>query len=215
MKIATFGCSFTQGVPPHFYSYSRELAKLNSNYSVDDYSKCGSSLKWSVDQYEKHKTKYDFVIFQVTLPYRFTYVHYSTDLPKFRLQVTDNFSMYNPNIHDHMITCLPIYFKVSTPIYNETEVKKLHQFLYANINSDIELLEWKMFVNYMNTKCDLMLFQKEDTRITSNISNSYSIENILGTKFMNQHHIDEHGHLDQQCAVKVAEWINNKIQSGK
>jgi len=215
MKIATFGCSFTQGVHPYYYSYSRELAKLNPNCFVDDYSKGGSSLKWSVTQFEKHKTKYDFVIFQVTTPYRFTYVHHSTDLSRFRLQVTDNFSMYNPQIHNHMITCTPTYFRESTPIYNEKDVKKLHQFLYSNLNAGIELTEWKLFVNYMNTRCDLMLFQEEDTRITSNMSNSYSIENILGSEFMNQHYADKYGHLDQQCAVKVAEWINNKIQSGK
>ena len=74
--IATFGCSYTEGITGSDYNWPAELAMLNNNFEIYNCAKSGTSVDYSLhvlENFLKIKTP-DIVLFQVTTPHRFTYI---------------------------------------------------------------------------------------------------------------------------------------------
>lgn len=92
MKIVIFGCSWSVGVPRKFSelhkdaaiskpcdydfcSWAKELADLHPEHQITNYALPSSDLTYSVAMLNRvlKNQQYDKVIFQVTIPHRFTY----------------------------------------------------------------------------------------------------------------------------------------------
>jgi hypothetical protein len=216
-QIAAFGCSFTQGIPPYYHSWTREFADVYKEYSIDDYSKGGSSVKWSVSQLLKYNNKNidSFKIFQVTTPYRITIETESLDCC--RETRTENHTMYNTELAIILIT-MGINFN-NTRIYRHISKKlasAIHKILYTYMDISLEELEWAMYIKYAMKNSDFLFFHREDDRqrfldFFPEYTNLNSVENMLGKKYFRKHVFDNGDHLDKEAVQKVATWIKTQI----
>jgi len=214
MKIATFGCSWTHGTWPDNFSWAYELAKLDSTLYIDDYSKGGTSLDWSISQLLKTKnTTYDYKIIQITAPYRFTFAHNSIDYQKFRWQRRSNCITYSDDIHNEFILFNngPSNQNDENYWWKQKEIDTLSRIIYSCIDEEYMDLQWLNNIKFAQTHCNLILFHFEEHCQKANIDGSMSSERIIGNDF-NDHCIDDGYHLDESGSKKIAEWIYKRIK---
>ena len=70
MKIAIFGDSFSDPTWCKRTDYKAWPELLGEKYSIDNYSHSGSSMWWSYKKFLDNQSKYDKIIFTVTVPGR-------------------------------------------------------------------------------------------------------------------------------------------------
>lgn len=209
-RIAVFGCSWTQGVYPEYYSWSKCLAKSRPDIHIDDYSKGGTSLKWSVSQLlATANINYDYKIFQVTDPYRITLSPYNLNYQKLYEFVTPNHRIYSSNLANEIITLNFGYYPRMIKRFSDKSIKNFHYIYYSTLNYDIQNFEYQLYIDYVIKNTDFVFFHRELDLQTARLKNSniQSIETVLTRPQFNKHVYDNGDHLDEQGCQKVCEWI--------
>lgn len=208
-RIAVFGCSWTQGVDPEYYSWSKCLAKSRPDIHIDDYSKGGTSLKWSVSQLlATANINYDYKIFQVTAPYRITLSPSNLNYQKLYKFGLPNHRSYSSDLAQKIITINSNYYPRMIEGFSDKSIKNFQNVYYSTLNYDIENFEYQLYIDYVMKNTDFVFFHREMDKQTARLKTSIqSIETVLGLKEFKKYVYDNGYHLDSQGCQKVCEWI--------
>ena len=228
MKLAIFGCSWTCGVPlswseqitsqkyksnipqEDFINWTRELGKLDKSLEIYNYSIPGTSIDFSLGMLERYlKNPYcDYVIFQATRPYRYTY--WSQDFDE-----TAHFKKYEPNVNqfdysildyvtivDHHNDKNKIWNFLNNPDQENQYVKKY----FTNTSNEMFENKYNAIVSYVKDKVDIC-FSHERNRLTN------SVQETLGDEIFENYWMDEGKHFGIKGTQWQATWILDQINS--
>jgi hypothetical protein len=210
MKIATFGCSWSQGLSTvdDAYCWPKALAE-NKQYQVDNFALAGSSLSFQaylLDDVLKHNT-YDKVIFQITSPQRLTYFDDSLDYGKY-LRLYNNYRELDRSgdIYRNFICITPGHLNLSKKdsFWNFPDKHDFANLHYKYTNKHISRVEYKAVVEYVKNKTDFVYFHNEDV---CKIGGVPVLMNLVGDKFV----ADEGQHFNKQGSQWTADWILDNI----
>lgn len=210
MKIATFGCSWSQGLSTvdDAYCWPKALAE-NKQYQVDNFALAGSSLSFQaylLDDVLKHNT-YDKVIFQITSPQRLTYFDDTLDYGKY-LRLYNNYRELDRagDIYRNFICITPGHLNLSKKdsFWNFPDKHDFASLYYKYVNKHVQRTEYKAVIEYVKNKVDFLFFHNEDV---CKIGNIPIVIDQLGTSYI----ADRGQHFNKQGSRLVAEWIMEKI----
>jgi hypothetical protein len=215
-KLLTFGCSWTHGTYPEFFSWSREYALQHPEINVDDYSLNGTSLKWSVAQLQSvlPYTGNSKIVFQVTEPGRYTLADQNIDYNLLRAMPDYNLCRYTMAPHNHMLNLKTVCVSRPKAGYSAAKIVELHEALFTTYNIDSEELEWKMYIDYAVANADLVFFHKQSTQAKYlALGGDYlpCVEEHFGTILFNKWAYDGGHHLDVTGSQEVAKWITGNL----
>lgn len=217
MKIFIFGCSWSSGVRRQFSiaqpaggsapcsvdyaSWARELATMFPEYSITNYALSSSDLPFSIALLNNviHQKIYDKLIFQITLPYRFTYWN-DIDFDIY-LESSNNYSLLSEKVRDD-VTTLNVHDVEGTS-------KKDREFIseYLKIvNHQREISVFKSLVSYAEHHTDLC-FSHEYRDYLDNLA----IETELGNEKFHNYICDTGMHFGDAGNKWQAEWVANRL----
>lgn len=202
-EIAVFGCSFSSGVESvdDGNSWPKELAKLLPEYTIKNYAFGGSSLLWSVTTLKKYKRLFpkSYVIFQITLPYRYTVQKPYNFLKLLTKTKLKNYFEINQEPFFPFIKPYTPSTKIEGSVY-ETFIKEY----YAHLDTDSELLMYDCLIDYVSKNSNFYFTHRNYK------DDIISIERSLGKKFPS--YVGDPGfHLKTKGCIAQAEFIKNKI----
>lgn len=210
MKIATFGCSWTQGVSTvdDSYCWPKALAEDNQ-YHVDNFALAGSSLSFQVyllNDVIKHNT-YDKVIFQITSPQRLTYFDDSLDYGQY-LKTNQNYRELDRtgDIYRNFICITPGHLQLSSSdsFWDYPDKHNFAKLYYKYTNKHISRLEYIALVEYLKNKVDFLFFHNEDVCKIGNVP-------IVIDRFGTDYVADKGQHFNKQGSQLVADWIMENV----
>lgn len=213
MKIATFGCSWTQGVPTidKSYCWPKAIANANPNWQVDNWALAGSSLSFQAylldDVCKNNSNSYDKIIFQITSPNRLTYfddaLNYGTYLKQY-----NNYREFDRSgdIYRNFIVITPGHMKLPKhdSFWNYSDKHNFASLYYKYLNTSVQRTEYKAVIEYVKNKVDLIYFHNEDV---CKIGNVPILMDIVGDKFV----ADEGDHFNKQGSQWIADWVLERI----
>ena len=216
-NVATFGCSWTAGVGTEYYSWAQELARENPYITVRNYGMGGTSLKWSITrllafkQYNPHS----HTVLQVTVPNRITLSNQCTYDSTVLSQMSENYSNSNMHPEDHILTFQPTKPPKYHPNYTLAQRKCMHTALYDSHNHDVELLEWKMYIDYAVANSNLVYFHNiyhMERYIALGGTKLPCVEEHFGESQFNEWVYDGGQHLHIQGSQEVARWVKATLK---
>lgn len=215
-NLYTFGCSWTAGTIPDFHSWSRELAIIRPDITVKDYSQGGTSVKWSVSQLYRlrNQIKDGISVFQITSPGRVTYVNQNINYDKLRIHRIKNY--YNFVSHTcHEMLCFNANYKLTNNIYyDKNQIDFLHELTYDSLDLELEMLEWKMYIDYAAWGSNFIYFQNSGDLKTYELlggSKMPAVDNYFSKKQLSGWTIDNGGHLDKEGSGEIAKWVMKNL----
>jgi hypothetical protein len=214
--LIAFGCSWTHGTYPEFYSWAREYALQNPEINVDDYSLNGTSIKWSAAQLQsvlpyKGNSK---IVFQVTELGRYTLADQDVNYKSLRETTANNYSQYTMAPHNHMLNLKPVCGQDPKAGYTAAKIAELHEVLFTTYNIDSEELEWKMYIDYAVANTDFVYFHKQSLKTKYLALGGYHlpcVEEHFGETQFNDWIYDDGHHLDITGNQQVAQWIKGNL----
>tara|TARA_B110000503_G_scaffold137778_1_gene222631 strand:+ start:1463 stop:2170 length:708 start_codon:yes stop_codon:yes gene_type:complete len=228
MKLAVFGCSWTYGVTVEwskkttslkyknnipqddFVNWTRELGKLCPNFEIYNYAIPGTSIEFSLGMLERYlkNPHCDFIIFQLTRPYRYTY--WSQDFDE-----TLHFKKYEPNVSqfdysildyvtiiDHHNDNNKIWNVLNKPDIENQYIKKY----FTNTSNEMFENNYKAITSYIKDKVDIC-FSHESNGLTN------SVQDTLGDKMFENYWMDEGKHFGIIGAQWQAKWVLDQINT--
>lgn len=195
MNIICLGCSFTAGMPKNnYYSWAEKLSYLRPTDKIYNLSLGGSSILFSLYllQEIKKKVAVDFIIFQITQPYRHTGMK-DFNFESALITKTQNYTRLDPEIRIKQniltITTGSTKFRWTA---NKEKVK-FSQDYYRNYSRELGDIEYDIYRKHI----------KEN----SNFCFTYN-EIIDEAKSKT---IDNGGHFNCEGHDLIATWINGII----
>lgn len=202
MKIAVYGCSWSQGLSLHDYSsWVTELASVCPEHEFYNYSYGGSSVLYQIHLMEN--TKADFKIFQVSAPGRLTWWDDVKDHSKYLTQIRDNvwgFRSVNINHRINTGTIASEKFK-----YTKPEIHKFGKMYYSLIENNYFVTEHIVHSYYAIKKSDYCFCH------TSSVNGLDSVYDTLGKEKFESFVIDNGNHFGKEGQKWQAKWIKEKI----
>jgi hypothetical protein len=219
MKLAVFGCSWSQGVPSidNNVCWPKMLADKCTDWEVDNFSLAGSSLSFQaylLDDVLKHNL-YDKIVFQLTSPSRLTYFDDNVNYGKY-LQQNKNYRDLDRtgNIYRNIICITPGHLKLSSndSFWNYPDKFDFANLYYKYSNKQINKLEYQAVVEYVSKKVDLIYFHNQDILELGKypILNN-EVRNHGGQELLNSFIADHGEHYNTAGCMWQAEWILNKL----
>jgi hypothetical protein len=229
MTIYTFGCSWTYGVKGNYHttendtiSWPEELAEQFPDIVVEDYSYPGTCIEYSLFLFNhilKKKTPDDKVVFQFTMPYRYTTWTDSNKLlgNDYRYNKLSNYSKFEKSLYSH------IERYVGNNVFHQNQGKLdkvFHNKYYIKLNERKELASYYAITEYVKQHADFAFFHKDYNKYVSAIGktltlNDYkfypSVENMLGDKLFQSYSWDISKHFNQEGCKHVADIVATKI----
>lgn len=207
-KIAVFGCSFTSGIDPEYHSWAKCLANSRPDIEVHDYSKGGSSLKWSISQLLRSKSiDYDYRIFQITTSRRITLEPPDISYKRFYEHCTTNYRRYNTHLAEQIATININYIPRQSRNFDIKFLSKLYKNHYKSMYLPLEELEYTLYIKYLIDNVDFAFFHKESDRIESQITKIESVENVIGTNQYKKYVYDDGDHFGEDGVKAVCNWV--------
>jgi len=211
MKIATFGCSWSQGIGPvdNAYCWPKALADANPSWQVDNWALAGSSLSFQaylMDDVCRHDS-YDKIIFQITSPHRLTYFNDQLNYGKYLKQYVNYRELdRSGDIYRNFICITPGHLNLSKKdsFWKYPDKHDFASLYYKYINKNIHRTEYKAVVEYVKNKTDFVYFHNEDV---CKIGGVPVLMDIVGDKFV----ADEGQHFNKQGSQLTADWILDNI----
>lgn len=217
MKIATFGCSWTHGVPiiDDHYSWSQSISK---HHQIDNYAIGGSSLSFQVycfNEVLKHEN-YDKVIFQFTAPGRLTYFPHGYDVFIHHKRYTKNYSMFDMEDGSYRtINCITIgssSLPKKDSFWTSKEKYKLMKAYYSTVPWEIYRTEYRALVEYIAPRVDLCFLHNEDTMGFKKYPVMHDeVRKSGGQELLDSFIADEGDHYNKQGCNWVADWVLENI----
>ena len=227
--IYTFGCSHTYGVQhtrTDTTSWPEKLAELLPDHQVEDYSFPGTSLEYSIYQFNRlysQRTLEDIFVFQATVPHRYTHwSDHSLNDHSLRTHKTPNYSKYTPAVGKLLHrygpgTQPPVLDKGDNGALNPDDT--YHKLRYLYHNNEQEFSNYYSLTNWLQSRTDL-LFKWADYRdlLTDPDPTSHkpiqNIKDLLGTDRYHSYCGDESNHFNLQGSMWVAEWVHKQLKAG-
>ena len=223
MHIATFGCSWTHGVPgiDDHYSWSQSISK---HHQIDNYAIGGSSLSFQVYCFNKvlKYENYDKVIFQFTTPGRLTYFPNDYDVFIHHKRYTKNYSMFS--MEDGSYRTLNCITKGHSALpkhhdfWTSKEKYDLMKAYYSTVPYEIYGTEYRALVEYIAPRVDLCFFHNEDPFSYSGTTGfkkypvmHNEVRKSGGQELLDSFIADEGDHYNKQGSDWVANWVLENI----
>jgi hypothetical protein len=195
MNIICLGCSFTAGMPEeNYYSWPEKLSYIRPNDIVYNLSLGGSSILFNLYllQEIKKKVTADFIVFQITQPYRYTSMR-DFDFESALITKTKNYIRLDPEVR---IKQNVLTVTTGSARYQWTTNKqrvKFSQDYYRNYSRELGDIEYDIYRNHI----------KENSNFCFNYN---EIVDEAKSKT-----IDNGGHFSCEGHDLIANWINEKI----
>lgn len=211
-NIAVFGCSWTQGLKDKdFDNWVFRLSKCFPQHNFYNFAAGGTSIVYHTHLLEQilKSTKFDYKIFQVTSPGRFTWwqPHNALDLIE---QKTDNYYCLQED-YGRFVD------RINTgTILSKKFVKldrKKHNFgveYYKRLTDEQIRLDNIAYVSYIKDKVDFHFYHRKSYE-----KNSFSILTELGDDKFNKFVIDDGDHFGEEGNQWQADWIIDKLKDKK
>lgn len=211
MKLAIFGCSWSQGLSTvdECYCWPKAVAEKYPNWTIDNFSLAGSSLSFQaylMDDVCKHDS-YDKIIFQITSPQRLTYFDDRLDYGKYLKQYSNYRELdRSGDIYRNFICITPGHLTLSKKdsFWNYPDKHKFASLYYKYLNKHVQRTEYKAVIEYVKSKVDFVYFHNEDV---CKIGNVPVLMDIVGDKFV----ADEGKHFDKQGSQWIANWVLDNL----
>lgn len=230
MKIATFGCSWSFGVPrdwslqisdeeqrhripkEDYVCWPRELGKLAPGWEITNFAVPGSDIFFSCSMLERALDyNYDLYIFQATTPYRFTY--WTDDLIKefvfknyetnVRMGTKDNLKNVNiVNIHSGENNVVKSHWRDS-----KVETSFVRNY-YKRISNDMFESQFRILCDWAKAKSDFFF-----SHLDYQFLNCPTVQGTLGKKKFNRLVCDSGSHFGVKGAQWQAKWILDQINT--
>lgn len=214
-NIDVYGCSWTRGVPPDWFSWSREFAKMHPNYQINDFSIGGTSIQWAYHQMLSRKNEsVDLKIFQITAPFRYTMQHGEFFLDKRRKQLS-NYSYYSQEAAHGILAFTFGYIPCEHKFYSKEHVEIAYKIWTDSMDYEQLISDYCIYVEKIAHEVDLCFVHNkyEYTEIKNRTGMTpLCIELELGSEVFNSHKIDNGNHLDHSGCQKVAMIIEKKLE---
>lgn len=229
--IYTFGCSHTYGVEgtqTDTVSWPEKLAELLPEHTIEDYSFPGTSLEYSIYQFNRlhsQRTSEDIFIFQITVPHRYTHwpQNYLTD-NSLRYWKTPNYNKYHRQTGEQLYRYGP---STNPPLLDGGESGTLNpdpdmfKLRYLYHNDEQEYSNYFSMTNWLQSRTDVA-FKWADYKDLIPVANPVShkpIQSIQSNLNPTQYQLfcsDESNHFGESGSQWVAEWIHKQlINEGK
>ena len=231
-KIYTFGCSYTYGA--HILhqrdqsgptmqlednpSWPEQLSLLLPDTEIIDYSFIGTSLEYSIYQFNQIKsqlTDRDRTIVCATTPYRYSHwADGSLDDPELRMQISPNYEKYSPDIRHNLIRYHPGWDRAEgdTPGYKNKNLDKgVYWHRFSQHNTELEAATHSSLLEYIKDTADLAFTHVKYQYHTEHTENIPCIENMLTEEQFKSFVHDDGKHFNLSGAEWVAEWVRNQI----
>jgi hypothetical protein len=195
MNIICLGCSFTAGMPEeNYYSWPEKLSYIRPNDNIYNLSLGGSSILFNLYllQEIKKKVTADFIVFQITQPYRYTSMR-DFDFESALITKTKNYIRLDPEVR---IKQNVLTVTTGSARYQWTTNKqrvKFSQDYYRNYSRELGDIEYDIYRNHI----------KENSNFCFNYN---EIVDEAKSKT-----IDNGGHFSCEGHDLIANWINEKI----
>ena len=210
MKIATFGCSWSQGLETvdNGYCWPLAIAQANPEWEIDNFALAGSSFSFQAYLLDDvlNKNQYDKIIFQITSPFRLTYFDDQTDYGEY-FKIVDNYRYLDcsTDIYRQFICITPGHMSLNKQdsfwhYPDKYDFAKLH---YKYTNKQISKIEYRALFDYVKSKTDFVLLHNEDV---CGIGVPVLMD-IVGDKFV----ADEGEHFNAKGSQWVANWVLDNL----
>ena len=221
MKIYTFGCSFTYGLKFTNYNATSWVEKLAERYpeiEFEDYSFPGTDLDYSLYMFEKIIPRIlpeDKVIFQATIPYRYTTWEDSSmfDNEDYRYKKLSNYTKFTAGMKNNLETYQSSKYQQWADIMEQQNLdRQFFEGYYRKINLDKELSVFNATIKYVARKSDFVFFHtKPASDVQDDNGNTItSIANTLGKDF--KKYIWDWGqHFNDEGCDFIADIVEERI----
>ena len=222
MKLAVFGCSWSYGINQHVNieksppNWVRSLAKLRPDISITNFAFGGTSVQYSAFLFDKYAKEYDYTIFQITSPYRFTLWPEEFDFKKHLIKYEDNLTQLDNQVYTHILNVSPSQIDKG-PSWKPFDNSNRHKLnfsknYYKYIDSNYQWFEYNMFIKYITTQADLIFFHRFSPNwpLRDKAYNIWCIEKILSAQQYQSYLLDDGDHFNQAGCEWQANYINDK-----
>lgn len=203
--INVYGCSWSHGIKEdNFESWVIELGRLLPDYQINNYALTGSSIAFSCWMLEKTFNADAISIFQCTMPGRFSYWK-DFNLKKYQINKRDNVICFTNDV--------PVTRMLAGQFQDND--KKFHKEYYSRLTKELELIEWKSYVN-LSLKKSSYVFTHRFHEVNNQIAEIDNIGNILGETLYKKYINDNDGfHFGTTGQKWQAEFIVEKLKNKK
>jgi len=207
-KILTLGCSFTQGhTMPYENSWSWILSQRHKHLQFLDLSKGGSSIQWA--QYcLDNIDEYDYVIAQLTSPFRLTLWPSGWDsIEHCFIKRSENYTFWNSDELE-LLCDFSSSGWLGTPRFgwpgnSKNKVPFIRKY-YETVPGEFHVINYQGVAERLASQCDFAFKWRTEDPI-----DYPCIENIIEN--FEQLQIDDFGHLGVDGSALVADWIEKEF----
>jgi len=215
-----FGCSWSYGTSQHQDisksqpNWVRCLAKIRPDISITNFAFKGSSINFSSYLFDKYAKEYDYTIFQITSPYRFTLWPEEFDFKKHLIKYEDNLWQLDNKITRQVLNLNPsqINKEPSWKLFDNSTRHELNfsKQYYKYTDSNYLWFEYNMFLKHITTQADLRFFHRDDPNWPLREEIPWCIEKIITTQQYQDYLLDDGDHFNQAGCEWQANYINDK-----
>ena len=210
MKIAVFGCSWSQGDyrTAGNKNWPLYLKKLMPHATIENYAVAGSSILWSVYQLQwvKKHNPADFYIFQMTRPERLTYWKDNTNWSDYMFDFY-NTRMFSSQIYNAGVQIVVAQTATQPPSLNALQpAVRLSKHYYKVINDEYFSLEYDLAVRYVKDNVDFYYMQTEAKQ--RGYHDILCLEDEFGRQYCKTHW-DGGTHFGETGLQRTAEWVKD------
>ena len=164
MKIAVFGCSWSYGVPEcledDLYACWPLYLQQQTGWEVKNFAYGGTSILWNLNNllnFKKSHSDY-FIIFQATVPYRFTYIDEDYNTFSNRLLYNTKYECYSKKPDLSLVRLLAS--KIDKQYNIPTHLSKYYKSHIGIYPTQYQKLEYEIQLNTIEIMSDLCFFHK-------------------------------------------------------
>lgn len=216
-RIAIFGCSHSDS---HFQedesdrgSWAYELSKTNSNWIFFNHALGGSCLNYSTQRFMQYKEKFpnDFIIFQITYPFRLTLpVNEYEDRFDYD-QLSDNY--YKSTVNQKTFLTYGLWCNDEKNTRNKPkEVVNYYKSHLRYFPEKYEQMIRHCQIDYLQKNVDFLFFHTEWFDGFDKVGNIDVFQNNFTQAEWKNMLCDDDNHLNHKGAILEAEWVLNKIR---
>lgn len=204
MKIGVFGCSWTAGVYPEYYSWVKELACLSPNHSFHSYALGGVSNLFILHLHNKFKHLYDFNIIKLTSSARLSFYidennweleKTNTNFYELKLQKTHTIMRFNSGGYNK-----------NNIVYDKKDMSKFYNLFYKYMNEDMFSTQHQIECQYAKTLVNTFVFCHRNFDANGFLSTQDNIKDFETYIY------DDGAHFNKKGAELEAQWIKNLLQ---
>ena len=224
MKLAVFGCSWSYGTSQHQDikksqpNWVRSLAKLRPDISITNFAFPGTSLGFSCLLHNQFASEFDYTVFQITAPRRFTSWPDYFDFKEYMIQYQDNLVQFNSTSAFSYIkrlnpSLVEFDLGITNGLFNGTRLPvNFTKNYYKFLPEEYLWFEYNTLITYISSKVNLLFYhiyddewplQKQNTKLPA-------VQKILTQKQFQNYVLDEGHHFNQAGCEWQANYINDK-----